>query len=329
MKKRALAAVVTAAALLGSLTACSGGSGTGGQSSAEALKGNIVMRGSSALYPLMQQATQPFLNKYTKYNGNIDCGAGEGSGAGLDALINGTSGCNIGNSDVTAKQAGKNETGLIDHQVAVVAVAIVVSPDVAEKFQGSPIKMSEVLGIYNGMVKNWKEVSGSHGYDKNIAACYRKKGSGTRTLFQTYGVPGTKFDENKAPFNLSGSGFKYTNASSDLSSAIQNQQGCIGYETLPYCGSLKKLPVLFDLDATGNKLASPPAAGVECTYANVNNGTYKIWGYEHMYTKGEPAADSAVKSFLDFVTSSGFKDTIQKNGYGTVGGLTTAAKENH
>ena len=33
----------------------------------------------------------------------------------------------------------------------------------------------------------------------------------------------------------------------------------------------------------------------------VANGTYPVWAYEHMYTKGEP--NEIVKAFLDYMTS--------------------------
>lgn len=296
------------------------------------LKGNVVMRGSSALYPLVQLAVDPFMNKYGDLlQGTIDCGAGEGSGAGLDALNSGTGGCNVGNSDVTLEQAGKAYTGFVDNKVATVAVAVVVAPDVAAKFKNgnsyNAIKASELKKIYDGQITNWKDIHGANGYDKSIAVCYRKKGSGTRTLFQAFGIPGTTFDETKAPFN--GASFIYTNASQDLAAKILSQNGSIGYETVPYCGALTKLPVIFDLDANGNILSNPPTTGITCTYTNVNNGTYKIWGYEHMYTKGTPGSDSASKAFIDYITSADFQSIILSNGYGLVSNLSDAAKVGH
>lgn len=292
------------------------------------LVGDVVMRGSSALYPLMQLAVNPFTQKYGNlFGGKVDTGAGEGSGAGLDAVESGSSGCNIGNSDVTVAQAGKSYSDLVDHQVAVVAVAIVVNPDVAKAFGSNPIRMSDVLGIYNGTITNWTQVSGYKGGSQAIAVCYRKKGSGTRTLFQTYGIPGTLFDENKAPFN--GNSFLYTNASADLANAVKNQAGAVGYETLPYCGDMNKLPVLFDLDARGNKLTNVTGSGVACSYANVYSGAYKIWGYEHMYTKGTPASNSSVKAFIDYITSADFQPTILSKGYGIATDLSAAAKTGH
>ncbi|MNI58250.1 Phosphate-binding protein PstS 1 precursor [compost metagenome] len=47
--------------------------------------------------------------------------------------------------------------------------------------------------------------------------------------------------------------------------------------------------------------------GVEATEENVTNGSYPVWAYEHMYTKGEP--NGAVKAFLEFMAS----EEVQNN----------------
>ncbi|MNW63409.1 Phosphate-binding protein PstS 1 precursor [compost metagenome] len=47
--------------------------------------------------------------------------------------------------------------------------------------------------------------------------------------------------------------------------------------------------------------------GVEATEENVANGTYPVWAYEHMYTKGEP--NEVVKAFLEFMAS----EEVQNN----------------
>ncbi|MNJ43524.1 Phosphate-binding protein PstS 1 precursor [compost metagenome] len=41
--------------------------------------------------------------------------------------------------------------------------------------------------------------------------------------------------------------------------------------------------------------------GTEATIENVVNGTYPVWAYEHMYTKGEP--NEIAKAFLDYMVS--------------------------
>lgn len=262
------------------------------------LSGSITADGSTALQPLLNLAAPMFRSKYSAvFSGSVMINGG-GSGTGLTDVEAGT--VDIGNSDVTVAQAGKNFTDLVDHPVCVVAVAMVVSSDVSSHFGSNAISMDSIKKIYAGTITNWKDIPGSGGYDKPILVCYRKAGSGTRTLFETFGT-GVKFDESAA-YVKDNDAFKFTNASSDLQSAVDNAQGAIGYETLPYANGMRKLPVDFG------------GGAVPCDYAHVNNGTYKIWGFEHLYTKGKPNA--TVQAFIDFVTSADFQSTILSNGYG-------------
>ncbi|MDR3644099.1 MAG: substrate-binding domain-containing protein, partial [Clostridia bacterium] len=294
------------------------------------LTGNIVCRGSSALYPLVQLATDPFANKFSsQFSGTIDTGSGEGSGAGLDALSAGTSGCNIGDSDVTPEQTGsRNSSGLTDHVVATVGVAVVVNSDVYTAFAGKGIKISDVKKIYEHQITNWNQVANCS-LNENITVVYRKNGSGTRVLFQTYGIIGTTFTDTLASsYNTAGPNAFIIEANSDqLAGEVGSVKGSVGYETLPYCGGLKKLPVIFDLNSNGstNSSTTPVAA----SYTNINNGLYKIWGYEHMYTKSTISSNSAALAFIQYMTSADFQSTIISNGYGLVSNLSSAAKSGH
>lgn len=312
MKKALVSGLLAAALAAGMLAGCSGGSASSGSSEASSTaasaSGSVTADGSTALQPLLLKAAPLFKTK-TGFSGAVNIGGG-GSGQGLSDVESGA--VLIGNSDVTVAQAGKSYTDLVDHPVCVVAVAIVVSPDVAQHFGSNGISIGDIQKIYAGTVTNWKNVKGSGNYDKPIAVCYRKKGSGTRTLFETFGT-GVKFDEN-ASYVKNGDAFTYTNASADLQTKISSAEGAVGYETLPYAKDMKRLSVDFGSGAAA------------CSYNNVNTGKYKIWGYEHLYTKGEAAG--AAKDFITFVTSKDFESTITDNGYGlssAVGGEAAAS----
>ena len=54
--------------------------------------------------------------------------------------------------------------------------------------------------------------------------------------------------------------------------------------------------------------------GIAPTLENTYNGTYLVWGYEHMYTKGKATGET--KSFLKYMESSKVqKKTVEKLGY--------------
>ena len=82
---------------------------------------------------------------------------------------------------------------------------------------------------------------------------------------------------------------------------IADNEGAIGYVALSYLGK-------------SDKVAPIAIGGVAPTLENTYNGTYPVWGYEHMYTKGE--AKDAAKAYLDFVVSDEFGKKIEEMGYG-------------
>jgi phosphate transport system substrate-binding protein len=255
---------------------------------------NITADGSTALQPLAQAAQPLFQKKYTQFTGTISIGGG-GSGQGLTDVSAGT--VKIGDSDVTPELIGKSSTGLVDHKVCVVAVGLAVSDNVAKNL--TTISQKDLIRIYNGAFTNWKQVAGWKGASLPIQVYYRKSNSGTRCLFETYGTAVKLSDAQLASYQ----NFTKKESSGDLESAINGQSasaGAIGYETLPYCKNLK----LLALD------------GVAATYDNVYTGKYKIWGYEHMYTKGTP--DSSIQAFINYMSSSDFASSVISNGYGLI-----------
>ena len=54
--------------------------------------------------------------------------------------------------------------------------------------------------------------------------------------------------------------------------------------------------------------------GVEPTLENTYNGKYPVWGYEHMYTKGQPK--EVAKAFLDYIMGDKYGQAVEKMGYG-------------
>jgi phosphate transport system substrate-binding protein len=53
--------------------------------------------------------------------------------------------------------------------------------------------------------------------------------------------------------------------------------------------------------------------GIEADPQNITKDKYKIWAYEHMYTKGEPTG--ITKEYLDYMLSNEMTAGIKKLGY--------------
>lgn len=254
MKKGAslfLAAAMTA----GLLTGC-GSSST--DSSSSDLEGTITAAGSSALKPLVDEASQKFIEKNPNVSITVDAG---GSGEGLKQVSEGT--VTIGNSDVSAEEKldADQAKELVDHQVCVVTMAPIVNKDVTEAGV-KDLSTDQLIGIFTGQITNWKDVGGP---DEDIVLVTRPSSSGTRATFEKYALNGNAEAENKS---------METDDSGVLLKNVSDTKGAIGYVALSYLVDNK------DVDAVS-------IAGVAPTLENTYNGTYKVWTMEHMYTKGK------------------------------------------
>ncbi|WP_392391808.1 phosphate ABC transporter substrate-binding protein [Paenibacillus antibioticophila] len=245
----------------------------------EELSGSILAVGSSALQPLVDEASKKFMDLNSKVSIQVQ---GGGSGTGLTQVSGGQA--DIGNSDVFAEE--KLEAGpaaeLVDHQVAVVAMAAVVNPAVGV----DNLTKDQLVKIFTGEVKNWSEVGGA---DQAIQIVNRPSSSGTRATFEKYAL-GTKTEDLEGSIQEDSSG--------TVKKLVAETPGAIGYLALSY------------LD---DSVKTVKYEGVEANEENVTNGSYLVWAYEHMYTKGEPTG--AVKAFLDFMVSEAVHEDIVELGY--------------
>ncbi|MNN01791.1 Phosphate-binding protein PstS 1 precursor [compost metagenome] len=155
-------------------------------------------------------------------------------------------------------------------------MAAVVNPDV----NVDNLTKDQLVKIFTGEIKNWNEVGGP---DQSIQIVNRPASSGTRATFEKYAL-GTKTEDLPGSIQEDSSG--------TVKKLVGETPGAIGYLALSYLDDSVKV-VKYD--------------GVEATEDNVANGTYPVWAYEHMYTKGEP--NEVVKAFLEFMAS----EEVQNN----------------
>ena len=246
--------------------------------------GQITGSGSSALLPLAKDAAAKFKAINPEVSITLN---GGGSGTGLKQVADGS--VMIGNSDVAAETKLKPEVAkqLVDHKVCVVTMAPVINKDIASKVKS--LTKAQLKDIFTAKVTNWKEVGGP---DEPIVLITRPATSGTRALFQEFALGGTKEASNKS---------LETDDSGTLLQSVKDNKGAIGYVALSYLVNNKDV-------------ATVAIDGVEPTLENTYNGKYPVWGYEHMYTKGE--AKDAVKAFLDFIMSAEYGKSMESQGYG-------------
>ncbi|WP_296899069.1 phosphate ABC transporter substrate-binding protein, partial [uncultured Megamonas sp.] len=238
----------------GSDTASNDKAATSGSSSS--VSGSITGSGSSALLPLAKDAADKFKELHPEVSITLN---GGGSGTGLKQVADGS--VDIGNSDVAAdtKLDKAVADGLVDHKVCVVTMAPVVNKDIAETVKS--LTKQQLTDIFTAKITNWKEVGGP---DEEIVLITRPSTSGTRALFKEFALGGAEEASNKS---------LETDDSGTLLQSIKDNKGAIGYVALSYL-------------VNNQDVATVAVDGVAPTLENTYNGTYPVWGYEHMYTKG-------------------------------------------
>jgi phosphate transport system substrate-binding protein len=238
-------------------------------------KQTIRASGSSALQPLVNAAKEKYEveNKST----SVEVSAG-GSKKGLADVESGA--VHIGDSDIFAPDDMKKN--LVDHKVAVVGFAAMANKGAFnEKIPA--LSLEQMAKVFKGEVKDWKDLGGAA---QPIVVINRAAGSGTRTVFGNAVFGGDKFIEGQTEDN-----------SGALVAKLKQTKGAISYLALSFKDdSLVTIPVKTD------------KGPVDATSETITAGTYPIWAYEHMYTKGEPTG--ATKQFIDYVLSPDFQTKV-------------------
>lgn len=279
MKKRLLSTIVLSVGLL--IAGC-GNQGAATDESSNKAKDSgsdsnqpvkIVAVGSTALQPLVDAAKDQFVSEHANYTISVQ---GGGSGTGLSQVADGA--VTIGNSDVFAEEkSGVDASKLVDHRVAVVGMGPVVNKDVGVK----NISKQELIDIFSGKTKNWKDLGGK---DQEIAVINRPSGSGTRATFEKWGLDGAKAVQSQEQ-----------DSSGTVRQIVSQTPGAISYLAFSY------------MDESTEALSID---NVKPTEENVADNSWKIWSYEHMYTKGQP--DEDVKAFLDFMLTDDVQEGVVK-----------------
>jgi phosphate transport system substrate-binding protein len=266
-----------------------GGPSTSTDGAAES--GTITAVGSTALQPLVEAAAEQYTNDHPGVQITVQ---GGGSGQGITQIAQGA--VQIGNSDVFAEEKLGNASDaarLKDNKVAVVGMGPIVHPEVSV----DDISLDDLKGIFTGAVTNWSQVGGQ---DLAITVINRASGSGTRATFESAVLGDTKVPESFKPQEQDSSG--------TVAKMVAETPGSISYLAFSYfADSFKALSV----------------GGVKPEEANVEDNSWTIWAYEHMYTAASP--DAATQAFIDYMLSDDVQGSlVEQTGYIPVTGMKVA-----
>jgi phosphate transport system substrate-binding protein len=235
-------------------------------------KTSITLAGSTAFQPFAEKLAEQYMSTHANISITVQ---GGGSAVGVQSAISGAA--QIGMADlVVLPEEAKQLTPTI---VARDGIALVLNP--ANKVIN--LTMQQVREVFNGKIKNWKEVGGA---DSPITVVSREAGSGTRSSFEQIV---TEISLTKDALIQDSNG--------TIRETVANDPNAIGY---------------LSHGLLNEKIRAIKIDDQECTTELITAGKYKIVRPIFLLVKGDPQGE--VKNFIDYILSAEGQNTIKTTG---------------
>jgi phosphate transport system substrate-binding protein len=256
-------------------------------------KTDIVIKGSESEFNLIIFFSSAYKKTHADINFDI---TGGGSGKGIEALLKNET--HIANSsrsitDEELKEADKNNLNIAPYIIAGDAVAIITHRAVGV----DSLSLDQLKSIFNGSVKNWKEVGG---LDLPIVIFGRDNHSGT------YHYLLNRFQLTNFPSGTSAFSYNY-----QIINQVETQKGAIGYVSLGAITDLRGKPYhgvwTVSMYIDGGRACSP--FDIEA----VKYGDYPLTRPLYQYAKKD--ANSTVLDFIKFELAPRQQADLEKHGY--------------
>jgi phosphate transport system substrate-binding protein len=250
--------------------------------------GTITVKGSDTLVIQAQKWAEVYMTKNNKVKIQV---TGGGTGTGFAALQNqATDLCNASRKIRAAEIAecikafGKRPT---EYKVCMDGLSVYVNTE-------NPIKeltLEQLMLIFTGKVKNWKEVGGP---DARITLYSRENSSGTYEFFKEHVLDGNDFAASAQTMP----------GTAAVLQAVAKDKNGVGYGGAAYGAGAKHLAI--------KKNDSSP--GIEPNEETVVKGTYPIWRYLYVYIN--PALDKGdIAAYLNWIRSDDGQKVVKEVGY--------------
>jgi phosphate transport system substrate-binding protein len=260
------------------------------------LSGTFNIIGSNTVTPLSTVWAEEFMKIHPKVNIAV---SGPGSGAGIAALINGTTDICQASRKIKAKeidQAKANGVTPYETTVALDALSVAVHPSNPV----SELTFAQLSAIYTNQVTSWREVGGS---DAPIVVISRDTNSGTHVFFKEHVVQMQGLETENKDLEY-GTEVLFLPSTEQGVTEVANNPNAIFYPGLGYVTDAVKLLAI-------KKTADDPA--VLPSVETALDGSYPVARPLLYYTNGEPT--DIIKAFVDYCLSAEGQQMVTDVGY--------------
>lgn len=254
MRRRILTGIITLTAALCLVT------GT-------AWAGKLVLKGSTTVLPIAQKVAEAYMQDYPDADISV---SGGGSGNGIKALIDGNT--DIANASRFIKQAEVERAVSKDRYPVPFAVAYdSIIPVVHPSNSVSELSLSDLKAIYEGDVRNWKELGGP---DREVVVVSRDTSSGTYEVWEERVLKGARVTPRAQLLASNGA----------VVQAVSRNKNAVGYVGIGYLN---------------DELKAVKVDGVMGTKETTASGEYPISRALFMFTEGWPTGETA--KFINYL----------------------------
>lgn len=242
---------------------------------AGAADNKLVLTGASTIAPLAAEIGK----RFEKMNPGVQVDVQSGGSS------RGVNDARLGMADIgmASRALNPDEQSLKSFTIGLDGISIILH-------RSNPVQAltdAQVIGIYTGAIKNWKEVGGR---DQAITVVNKAEGRSTLELFLHH-------------FQLKNSQIK---ASVVIGDNVQGIKTVIGNSGAIAYVSIGTAEYEFNHNAPIKLL---PMAGVSATTDNVKNHTFPLMRPLNLVTKTEPTG--LAKRFIDFARSDAVQDLVK------------------
>ena len=235
----------------------------------------LVLTGSSTIAPLASELAK----RFEKLNPGVQVDVQSGGSS------RGVNDARVGLADIgmASRALNPDEQNLKSFTIALDGISVILH-------RSNPVQNltdAQIVGIYTGAIKNWKEVGGR---DERITVVNKAEGRSTLELFLHH-------------FQLKNSQIKAHVVIGDNQQGVKTvigNPGAIGYVSI---GTAEYE------HSQGAAIKLLPMAGVPASTANVKNGSFPLMRPLNLVTKSEPAG--LAKRFIEFARSNAVQDLVQ------------------